>query len=82
MLEEILEESFSSFKGMGIVGVGFDLEATANDSCGGAVIARPWVNGLGRVGVFNSSSSSSPGSNRAAETLSKSFAILLLSTFF
>lgn len=82
MLEEMLDESFSSFKGMGILGVGFDREFTVNDRCGGAVVARPWINGLGRVGVFNSSSSSSPGPNRAAGLPSKSLAASLLSMFF
>ncbi len=81
MLEEMEDESLSSFKGMGIVGVGFDRGITVNDSCGGAVIARPWLNNLGRVGVFNSSSSSSPGPNRAAGLSSKLSAASLLSIF-
>ncbi len=81
MLEDMLDESFSCFNGMGIVGVGFDRGINLNDSCGGAVIALPMLNGLGRVGVFNSSRSSSPGTNRAAGMSPRSSAASLLSIF-
>ena len=71
MLEDMLGDSFPWSDGMEMVVVGSGGEMAFSESCGGAVIARPAFMVLGRVGVFKTSSSSSPGlSNLRADATS------------